>query len=406
MTWQSSGKKGFILAGILCLVLVLIMLIVPLISWSVNEYGWTSRSFMSLQALNLADAGAESAIWEIIYNDEQFTSWAGTNPRTITLSSFKDGNNNTIGDIEVSADQTSAQHYTITSTGFVPNAANPVISKTVKVLVFPKAIFHNAVFGNYSVKLSGITLVDSYDSDLGPYSSLTAGSNGDIGTNDLLTMAGNASVKGDALIGPEGTSSGVETRITGELFYAGNPTELDPVTLPDYFSSVPISPDIKLTKDVTNIFTGNYCYKDVSLSSSATLAIADNTNIYVSEQISITGSARIITGINVKLYIKGDANFAGQGIVNTSGLPSSLQIYGLASTTSTPTTISYSGGSNFYGAIYAPECDIITGGNSSIFGALVGNNVTLSGTGALHYDESLVENGPSQGFNIIYWQEN
>lgn len=401
MNWHIFGKKGFILAGILCFILLLILVIIPLMSWSANEYSWTARSFMSLQALNLADAGAESAIWEIVYNNEQFTTWSGTNPKTTTLSSFKDGNNKTIGDISISADQTSAHHYTITSAGFVPNITKPVANKTVKVFVLPKALFNNAVFGNSSVSLTGITLVDSYDSSLGPYSSLNAGENGDIGTNDTLTMSGNASVKGDALVAPGGNVSGVESRITGELFYAGNPTELDPVILPAYFSGVPITPDLKLTKDTTTIPAGNYHYEEIALSSSAVLVISGNTNIYISEKISITGAAKIVAGSNVKFYIMGDANFGGQGIINSSGLPSDLQIYGLGS----GTTINYSGGNDFYGTIYAPECAVSTGGNSSIYGAIVGNTVTLSGTGSLHYDEKLTEDGPSQGFTIVYWQE-
>lgn len=403
MIWRIFSKKGFVLIGILGFVLILIMLLIPLISWSVNEYRWTTHSFRSLQALNLADAGAEAAIWEIVYNDEQFTSWSGTNPKTMTISSFKDEDNNTIGDIQISVNQTSTSHYTVTSTGFVPNAANPVASKRVKVFVLPKTLFNNAAFGNSSVSLAGITLVDSYNSSLGPYSALLAGDKGDIGTNNILTMTGNASVKGDALVAPGGSASGVEPRITGELFYAGSPTVLDPVILPDYLSSAPISPDLSLTSSAAaTLPIGNYHYQNISITSGGVLTLSAGTNIYVSQQISVTGgSSRIICGSDVKLYIRGTANFAGQGITNSTGIPGDLQIYGLGS----GTTISYSGGSNFYGTIYAPECSISTSGNSSIFGAIVGNTVTLTGTGALHYDESLSQNGPSQGFTIIYWQE-
>lgn len=397
-----SGRKGFILIGILGFTLILIILIIPLMTWSASEYSWTSRSFMSLQALGLADAGAEMGVWEIMHNNEQFSSWAGTNPKTKTLVSFKDNNNRNIGDISVAADQTSAHHYTITSTGYVPSEANTVASKTVKVFVLPNAIFDNAVFGDQSVTLSGITLIDSYDSSVGPYSPLSARENGDVGSNNALTMTGNASVKGDALIAPGGSASGVESRITGELFYAANPTELQPVILPSYFTALPVSPDLKLNKDTTTIFSGNYIYNSISMSSDAILVINSGTNIYINGSISITGNAQITTGSNVSIYIQGDANFAGQGITNTTGIPSNLQIYGIGSST----TINYSGGSNFYGTIYAPECDVGTSGNSNFFGAIVGGTVQLSGTGALHYDESLRENGPFNGFTIIYWQEN
>lgn len=398
----TKRNEGFVMVMTLCFAVLLILAIIPLITWAVNEYMWTSRSFAALQALNLADAGAELGIWEIVYNGEQFTSWSGTNPKTMSISSFTDNNGKVTGDIAISADQTSPQHYQITSTGTAPNSTKPIGSKTIKVSVFPKPLFNNAVFGADSVTLSGIALVDSYDSRVGPYSSLTAKANGDVGTNGVLSMVGTTSVKGDALIVPGGSATGVESRITGEVYYASEPLELDLIGLPDYFASVPTSPDLDLNHDITPLASGNYHFEEIKMSSSAVLTVSNDTNIYVSNSMTLTGSAQITTGSNVKFYINGTANIAGQGILNATGRPNNLQIYGLGSSTS----ISYSGGSNFYGTIYAPDSDVSVSGGASLFGAIVGESVSISGTGTLHYDESLSDNGPSQGFSIIYWQEN
>lgn len=394
-------KKGFVLVGVVGFSLLIILVIIPLIGWSVSEYNWTTRSLKSLEALNLADAGAEYAIWEIAHNNKNFTGWSGVNPKTITISSFRDNNMRVVGDITVSADETSLDHFNVVSTGFVRIAGNQIVRKRVHVQVFPKPLFHNAVFGNSSVSLSGIALVDSYDSSLGPYSSLTARSNGDVGSNNIISMVGSTSIKGDALIGPEGSTSGVETRITGEVFYSANPVELELPALPSFFSSVPLSPDIKITKDTTTLATGNYHFNNIDLSSTAILDINSNSNVYVSQSITTTAQARIITAANVKIYISGDANFAGQGILNTTGIPRNLEIIGLGS----DTNISYAGGADFYGTIYAPESTVSISGGASIFGAIVGDVVTMSGTGTLHYDESLSEGGPTQGYAIAYWQE-
>ncbi len=402
MIRQIIEKKGFILVATSCFSLLLILIVIPLINWSVNEFGWTSRSFLALQALNLADAGAELAVWEIAHNNEQFSSWSGLNPRTVTLSSFTDDNGKVIGDITVSANQTSPRNYTVTSTGLVPNAQKPIVKKTVKVLVFPNALFNNGIFGKTSVTMSGNTYIDSYDSSVGPYSALTAGSNGDVGTNGVLTMSENSLINGDALIGLGGSASGVTSRVSGEIFYSGNEVELPPVTLPDYFSGLTNSGNLSLSSDDTMVIpSGNYFYQTISLSAKSSLTINSNTNIYVSEGFSISGQAVVSTNSVVTLYIGGNGDFSGQGIVNNSGIPSGLQIYALGDGTS----LSYSGKSNFYGIIYAPESTVSASGNASYFGAIIGDTVNFSGNGGFHYDETLSDNGPSSGFSIAYWQE-
>ena len=75
---------------------------------------------------------------------------------------------------------------------------------------------------------------------------------------------------------------------------------------------------------------------------------------------------------------------AGQGIVNATGLPTSLQIFS-ASTG----TIKLAGQADFYGAIYAPGAYIQYTGQAEIYGAIVGDVIHTSGQGVIHYDEAL-----------------
>lgn len=397
------SKRGFILFGVVSLALTFIVIIIPLISWSANEFSWTSRSFMSLRALNLADAGAELAVWEIAHNGAQFPAWSGINPKTLTISSFTDNTGAAAGDISVSVDNTSPGHYLVTSVGYVPNQAEEIVKKTVKVKVFPHALFNNAIFGDSLVSLSGNTLVDSYNSSFGPYNPITAGSNADVGTNAAVTRSENAVIKGDVFIGPDGTVSGINLPyVTGETYYSANNVELEPVTLPSDFTGLPNLGALSVGgKDPLTISTGNYCYESISVPGKAVLILDDNTHIYVITNFSVSGQAVVYTNSGVEIYIGQNGSFAGQGIVNKTGVPNNLRIFGLGPGSS----LSYTGLSDFYGTIYAPESTLYMAGNAACYGALVGDDVTLAGNIQFHYDESLADNGPFSGYDIAYWQE-
>ena len=396
-------KRGFILFSIVLISCISILLVMPLISWSINEYSWTVRSFRSLKALNLADAGVELAVWEIIHNAAQFTGWTGGNPKSLNLTSFTDNAGGVIGDIAISLDETSSDNYLITSTGVVPFSSNVTVGKTVKVKVFPRALFSNGIFGYDSVTASGNGLVDSYDSSQGPYSPSTAGSNGDIGTNGTLTVSGNAVLNSDVFIGPNGSISGnLSAHVTGQTYYSGNEVELELVSVPGYLSSLTDLGNLQVSgNNSLTILTGDYHYRDISVSGNATLTINANTNIYVEEDFSISGNGKVFTNENVKIYIGEDGQFSGNGIMNVSGIPSDLQIYGVGSTGN----FSFSGNNDFSGTLHAPESPVTITGNAEFCGAVVGSDVVFTGNGAFHYDENLGQNGPFLGYNIAYWQE-
>ncbi len=396
-------KRASVLFSAIFIAVVFLIVLLPLINWSMNEFTWTSRSFMSLKALNLADAGADLAAWEVIHNGASFAGWAGANPKTLTLSSFSDNGGTAAGDIAISCLNTSPGNYLVTSTGFVPNSTATTAQKTVKVKIFPHALFNNGIFAYTSVSLSGNTLVDSYNSASGPYTPLTAGSNGDVGTNGAFTISEDARVKGDIFIGPNGSVSGADSNVTGETFYSGNEVELVNPPLPDYFASLPnLGPLSVGGQQAPIIPTGNYIYESITVDGQSTLTLSNTAHIYVRTNVSVAGQASIVTNEGAEIYIGGSGNFAGQGIVNATANPTNLRIYGL----SAGTTLNYAGLSDFYGTVYAPQSAVTMSGNASVFGAVVGNTVTLGGNIQFHYDEALTQNGPFSGYDTAYWQEN
>jgi len=398
-----ADRKGFVLASVVALSVVFIIIVIPMIGWSVNELFLTAHSFMSLRALNIADAGADLAVWDIVHNNAQFTGWSGTNPKTTTIYSFTDSNGAAVGDIVVSALNTASNQYLVTSTGYVPSIADTKAKKIVKVKAFPRPLFNNAIFGYSSVALSGNVVVDSYNSNSGPYSIATAGTNGDVGTNGNLTLVDNVMVKGDLFLGSGGTVSGnIPAHYTGETSYFGNDVEQTSVTLPVYFGGLPNLGNLNVAGNQTPTISGDLFYENISVSGgSAVLTISANSHLYVHTDFTISGQARVVTGSAVEFYVGGTGSFAGQGIVNSTGIPNDLHIYGLSASTS----LSFSGLSNFSGAIYAPESTVYLGGNADFFGAVVGGNVTEVGNTKFHYDEALAQNGPYDGYDIAYWQE-
>lgn len=398
-----SRKTGFILFGVICATLVLILIITPLISWTANEFSWTNRSFNSLRALNLADGGAELAVWEIIHNDALFTGWGGVNPKTLTISSFTDNFGETIGDITLNARSSAPNHYLITSTGYIPGVADYQVKKIVKVKVFPRALFNNGIFGYSTVTLTGNTLVDSFDSADGPYSLLTAGSDGDVGTNGAMTLLENAVINGDVFIGSSGTIAGdTSDNLSGEIFYSADEVELEGLPPIDNFILLPSLGNYTLSGNSSDvILPGDYRYESMIVDGQAILTISSNTRIYIHNDITIAGQAKIVTNDDVEFYIGGNGDFAGQGIVNTSGVASNLQIFGM----NEGTNMSFTGLNDFYGTFFAPKSSIYMAGDANYYGAVVGKDVVLAGNIQFHYDEELTQSGPFLGYDIAYWQE-
>ncbi len=404
MRVKGLSKKGFILVSVVLFVLVIMIFVVPSVDWAVNEYGWTTHSYELLEALNLADAGAERAIWEIAYNGAAFGGWAGTGPWAMAMDSFQDDYGNVIGDIAVNCDNYQPSKYLITSAGHVPGKITPRAIKIVKVLVFPHPLFNNGIFAYDTLTLKGNSIVDSYDASMGAYSPLAAGSEADIGTNGTLSLAPGVSVNGDVFVNQDGTWAGVtDANVTGELYVTAEKVDVVPVPIVTDLIVLASQGNFMATGSDNIMFpSGDYRFERITVQGQATLTFSANTRIYVDNDFSIAGSASVFTGSNCKFYFNEDVSAAGGGIINTAGNPADLQMYGVG----TSQTFQYSGGSDFYGAIFAPGATVTVTGTAGVYGSIIADDVELSGTNSFHFDENLKNSGPTEGYEIVYWQEN
>lgn len=94
-------KRGAILVVVLWLIALMTIIAFPFLLKFSAQYRITEKSFKSLAALNLAEAGVERTIWELNYGD--ISTWDGDiSLRTLTISSFQASDGTIIGDINIS----------------------------------------------------------------------------------------------------------------------------------------------------------------------------------------------------------------------------------------------------------------------------------------------------------------
>jgi hypothetical protein len=137
----------------------------------------------------------------------------------------------------------------------------------------------------------------------------------------------------------------------------------------------------------------------LSVSGGATLTIRGDVTLVLPQsgintfQVIQGGSLVLADGANLTIYTAGNTEISGAGLVN-QGAPKNLQLWG----TGENQTITFQGSGELSGVIYAPNADITLPGGTDLYGAVVGNAITMSGSGSFHYDESLVSlEGTSSG---------
>ncbi len=166
-----------------------------------------------------------------------------------------------------------------------------------------------------------------------------------------------------------------------------------------------------------------YSATQVSLKSTDSLKITSGNVILTTgessgKSVTLGGqsSLSITTGASLQIYAPADIDLTGGGVANgtdnngnkdisltEANQPVNLQIYGTK--TSGTQTIKIAGNGVFSGVVYAPQGSIIITGNSDTLGSFVGNSITVSGSAAFHYDESLANFGGKNPFRVAKWQE-
>jgi hypothetical protein len=363
---------------------VILILILAGLASSFMEAGvWESKANVAYaqmsRALYLAEAGANLAIADI---DAGGDGNLGTKDTPVPFGG---------GGYWTSAVDHGDGSYTITSTGDDSGRR-----KAVEVVLASKTaeIFSKALFGQQDLDMSGTVFMDSYDSELGTYASQAvnthpvtgdtyANANGGAGSNGNVTVGGNVTVLGDATPGPGGSVA-----INDDAYVDGSTAPAEDVTV---LAPVPYAPPIASAGDFSTngnqtITAGVHRFDGFSVGAKGKLTFTGAVTLYVDNDFSVTGQAEIIVapGASVTIYHNGASfNLSGGGLVNKTELPENFRVLSNAN------TVEFSGGSGYYGMVYAPNGDVIPSGTSDVYGSFVGNRILVSGTINFHYDEVL-----------------
>jgi len=334
----------------------------------------------AIVALEMAEAGVDQAITQLASS----SSYTGTN-----YTNFSSGNAK--GGYAIAVTTPSGAPATVRQiavTGYSPsNTTTEIGYKTSSVKVytqFPSSnYFANAIFANTSYSNVGNGTTDSYNSGVAAYNALTAGSNGDVGTNSTaagaVSLNGNAIVKGDVVVGVSG----------------------NPATVISNSGSATITGASSAATTVTSLPTPS-----TSIASSGAMSIGGNNTLslsagtYYYSSIAIAGNGRLSTTGDVTIYVSGSISIAGNGTSAYGSLPQNLKIYVTGTS-----AVSVSGNGSTYAAIYAPRSAVSISGNGSVYGAVVGNTVSMNGNANFHYDDALGSLGGSMGGDpeVLSW---
>jgi hypothetical protein len=136
-----------------------------------------------------------------------------------------------------------------------------------------------------------------------------------------------------------------------------------------------------------------------------TVQFEGDVTLVVTGDIEIKGDFRVGPNASLTMYVDGDVDIGGNGVMNLTGLPEKLILYG---TNPTSQTIKLHGNGAAHAAIFAPNADLELkgGGSSGVFiGAAVVKTAFINGNFEFHYDEALSKLGSSGIYSVGGWRE-
>lgn len=376
-------NKGVVLISTLGLIGTMATLGTALLAVNIYQVRSAERYENRMIAFQWAEGGIDRTIVEL-KNDPNYSGLASTSAITDTLS----GKYATVvtptavgGRYEIQA-SSSAGDYS-SSYGYQQRAITAVVQMPFE------AAFPAALFAQSNITMTGNAQTDAYDSREGDYNSATATADGDVGTNGtsdgIITLTGNPKmpkVQGDATVGPGANIASAidvtgDAQITGTKSAADEMVNLSPVTVPSTAQSL----------------------SAISLQSDEVQTLSAGT--YTVSSLSITGNGQLVCTGKVTLYVTGAVSVAGNGVGTADHLPTNFYLHVQGNH-----AVSLAGNGNFYGAVYAPESAVSISGNGAYFGAVVGNTISNTGNGGIHYDKALEANGEDDSApDLISWKE-
>lgn len=349
------------------------------------------------QAFWAAEAGVSHSLYGL--NTDDWTGWSGTSSKKVTSVALSHG------EYDVTVANIGSKIAAVEVIGYSPSKSSiNMMKKTLHVLFRKKSPYEFAAFGKYDLDVSNNSHTDSYHSSKGAYGGANLRYNGHVGTNgNSMTLQNRGYVYGNARVAPNG-----EIVIIDNAGYAGDDTYdcdhyLPPVVVPKDAKDKASDGELRITGgDTVTLSAGFYNFDSIVMDGQSSLIIEEGAIVYSRDKFSITAGAEVTVNGYTELYVDGDIFMAGNGVANTTKVPADLRIFG----SGTSQSMYMAGTSDLYAAVYAPEASIQVDGKGDVYGAIVGGDVDMIGTGWVHYDEDLFKLDMSGlSYAMFLWKE-
>ncbi len=295
--------------------------------------------------------------------------------------------------------------YLITALAVSPSGSRTMVQSEVTVSSTPGTAF--GLFANSSacpsITFSGNGTTDSYSTlgytaatASGAYAATKANIKGDVGTNGTVSLSGNAAIGGsigasNATTGgcPDGLSTSGNAGMVASQTPPNQLIAIPPTTFPAPPAPNPLPPTTSVNYSKSASLTPGL-YGNITVSGNATLTLAPG--VYNINSLSLSGNGVVTispaTGsIVINIAGTGQANplsISGNGISNPSNIPNNVLVNYAGNG-----SITVSGNGNYYAVLDAPNAALTYSGNGNFYGAMIGNTITDSGNGAVHYDTNV-----------------
>lgn len=418
-----NSKKGSVLIGAMGLAIVGAVVIGGYLKMSLNEYKLSQRTLKLQSTMNLAEAGLEVGMNAI--NTSSWTGWTAVGSdgyfRDIQTVLFADGRT---ARIRIYIEDYSSTPI-LAAEGRVTEPNGDELFKQVRVDMYRSGLFANGLTAKDTINFNGNGVsIDAYDSTIGPWNSTLnredEGSVASISVDNGALDIGNGDIWGYLATGGGSYDLGPNGSIMGDDTPAGVTEDPTRITY-DFDANLPDIAAPGLAADYTSLAAGNigdptaswgdapvvYRLTSFSMSGSNTVTVVGPTVIIVDGSFSMSGQAEFnITGPDsyAKIYVGGDLDLTGKGVLNDEQNPEAFQVWGTAPTGGSQ-SIKVAGNGDLAGIVYAPNADVEVKGDGNVSGAVVGEDITLTGNAAFHYDLNLKNLDSDGSFSIKRWRE-
>ncbi len=397
-TKMRSKRRGSVLASVLLSAVILFAIGTGLLSLSLHGQTLSIRTGKEIAARCAADAGLAKVVFEMNEKlkvkpwddstlpqatDEALPNCDATFSYTVT------------GDIE--------SGFTIECTGKSGQA-----ERKVTCTLPLQGPFELAIFADAGIDMGSGAVVNWYnytDDD----------ENLQVGTSSIesgaIELKTGVTVNGDVVVGVGGDPDVVIdagwATIAGETYALSESYEWPTITVPEALQQLPSGGTLSSS---TPTITTSGKYDGINLDNGAIVTIDGPVVLYITGQVIIKNSAELQVDdtnpdTSLILYLDGNLECQNTSAVNNQSRDAKkLKIYGLNGCQS----MIFKNNSEFYGAIYAPNADVIFHNSADGFGAVAAKSFDQKNSATFNYDASLRDvsiNDEAVRFVVKQWRE-